>query len=91
MVRERAGPLLSAYVQCMHCSPCPVPLVAHTDLTIAAIRRRCLLLAANCNKKRNVGLRSEDLDLLAEDVADLLDQGALQSAAALTTAHIADA
>ncbi|KAI7843725.1 hypothetical protein COHA_002623 [Chlorella ohadii] len=30
---------------------------------------------ANCNKKRNVGLRSEDIELLAEDLADLLDQG----------------
>ena len=31
---------------------------------------------ANCNKKRNVGLRSEDIELLSEDLADLLDQGA---------------
>lgn len=31
---------------------------------------------ANCNKKRSVGLRAEDIELLAEDIADLLDQGA---------------
>ncbi|PSC73191.1 hypothetical protein C2E20_3676 [Micractinium conductrix] len=30
---------------------------------------------ANCNKRRSVGLRAEDIDLLAEDIADLLDQG----------------
>lgn len=34
-----------------------------------------LCLQANCNKRKNVGLRSEDIDLLAEDLADLLDQG----------------
>lgn len=41
---------------------------------------------ANCNKKRSVGLRAEDIELLAEDIADLLDQGALQRARAPSNA-----